>query len=104
MSWRIRSWTRVSSRPPRRQDTRARHTKPNSPARWPSDRRLVQGEEVAEDYQVPGLPTFYVIGQDGKVLHTSVGYDEGAEEHISQVIDKALSAKEAGPKDPKSGK
>jgi thiol-disulfide isomerase/thioredoxin len=51
---------------------------------------LLGADKVAEDYKVPGIPTFYLIGPDGKVLHNSVGADPKAEEELSKIIDKAL--------------
>ncbi|MEE8170511.1 MAG: TlpA disulfide reductase family protein [Phycisphaerae bacterium] len=49
---------------------------------------LLEADDVADDYKVTGIPTFYVIGPDGKIIHASVG--SGAEEELVEIIEKAL--------------
>jgi thiol-disulfide isomerase/thioredoxin/outer membrane lipoprotein-sorting protein len=54
---------------------------------------LYSGDELAKKYGISGIPTFILIDKDGKILHLGVGYDEGMDEHISTIIDKALAGK-----------
>jgi thiol-disulfide isomerase/thioredoxin len=51
---------------------------------------LVQADPVAQAYQVSGIPTFYVIGPDGRVLFSFVGFDPSLEERIGQIIEAAV--------------
>jgi peroxiredoxin len=53
---------------------------------------LVKGDKVAEAYQVNNIPTFYVIGPDGKILHASTGFEESKEAKIAEVIEKNVKA------------
>lgn len=54
---------------------------------------LLGGGNVAQAYRVVGIPTFYVIGPDGKVLHASAGYDPSAEDAFVRLIESALEKK-----------
>jgi thiol-disulfide isomerase/thioredoxin len=47
---------------------------------------LLKGDKVAEAYHVSGLPTFYVIGPDGRVLYASKGFEEQKEAEIAKII------------------
>lgn len=51
---------------------------------------LLEADAVAEKYGVTGLPTFYVIGVDGRVLATHVGFEEGQEAEIAKIIEAEL--------------
>jgi hypothetical protein len=51
---------------------------------------LVHADEVSRNYKVNGIPTFYVVGKDGKILFNSVGFDEGEFAQIKSVINGAL--------------
>lgn len=51
---------------------------------------LLEGDEVAEAYKVSGIPTFYVIGTDGKIVHHAVGFSPDKEEELAKIIEKAL--------------
>ena len=53
---------------------------------------LVHADEVSRNYKVSGIPTFYVIGKDGKVLYNAVGFDEGDFGKIKSVINGGLKA------------
>ncbi len=53
---------------------------------------LVDGTEVAQKYKVGGIPAFYVIGQDGKVVWASAGYSPANEEKLERMIDRELKA------------
>lgn len=54
---------------------------------------LLNGDDVAKEYRVRGIPTFYLIGVDGKIIHREVGYnaDEG-EKKLAAIIEKYLKA------------
>jgi peroxiredoxin len=51
---------------------------------------LLQADRVAEAYGVSGIPTFYVIGTDGRILHTEVGFDPRMESKIGKLIEEHL--------------
>jgi hypothetical protein len=40
---------------------------------------LLKGEEVAEAYRISSLPTLYVIGVDGTIVHRLSGIDDNLE-------------------------
>jgi len=51
---------------------------------------LLNGDSVANAYRVTGIPTFYVIGPDGAIVHRSVG--AAGEEVLRKVIRETLPA------------
>jgi thiol-disulfide isomerase/thioredoxin len=51
---------------------------------------LLSGDPVAESYRAVMLPTLYVIGKDGKILHAESGAREGAEAQLETLIESAL--------------
>jgi len=60
---------------------------------------LLKADKVADRYNVTGIPTFYVIGPDGRVAYAAVGYDPGGEDTIGKIIQDILDkhASEASP-------
>jgi thiol-disulfide isomerase/thioredoxin len=54
--------------------------------------QLLDGDRVALDYRVRGIPAFYLIGPDGKVLFAQAGFTPAAEDQISRLIDETLKA------------
>ncbi|HVZ42123.1 MAG TPA: redoxin family protein [Candidatus Kapabacteria bacterium] len=48
---------------------------------------VLHGDDVAKAYLVEGYPTTVVIGADGNVLCTEVGYSEDLEQSLSSVLD-----------------
>lgn len=54
---------------------------------------LLKGDDLAEAYGVPGIPTLVLIGPDGKILHIGVGFGPDEEKHLSEMIDKAIPGK-----------
>jgi hypothetical protein len=47
---------------------------------------------AAAKYKVSGIPTQFVIGKDGKVAWSGVGYDgEESEKNLVSAIDKAIA-------------
>jgi peroxiredoxin len=45
---------------------------------------LMDGDSVAEAYKVDGLPTWFVIGRDGKIAGTGSGYKAGDETRMAE--------------------
>lgn len=65
------------------------------PAKFMADNKysyglLVKSDDVAKAYKVTGIPTFYVIGKDGKILFNSVGFSEEEFGQIEKVIAKEI--------------
>ncbi|MDX2117785.1 MAG: TlpA disulfide reductase family protein [Planctomycetota bacterium] len=54
---------------------------------------VLKADDVATAYRVTGIPTFYIIGPDGKVLYNAVGYDPEHEEQIAALVEKYLPEK-----------
>ncbi len=54
---------------------------------------LLKGNDAAEAYKLEGLPTFYIIDPNGRILYASAGFLPDKEQEISEVINKALSSK-----------
>ena len=52
---------------------------------------LLKGDAVARAYGVLGIPTFYLIGPDGKILYASSGFDPTSETAVAKLIDAALA-------------
>jgi len=51
---------------------------------------LVNGDNIAEEYRVRGIPTLYVIGVDGKILYGEVGARADTYRIIADIIEKHL--------------
>ena len=47
---------------------------------------VLGGKDVAMDYHVSGYPTMYLVDEDGKILFSQVGYGDGTEEKLEEVI------------------
>lgn len=52
---------------------------------------LVDGDQAAEKYRLNNLPAFYVIGRDGKVVYSSVGFLKDKDKEISKAVKEALA-------------
>lgn len=66
------------------------------PARLMKDRGytyglLLNGETISEAYHVRGLPTIYVIGVDGRIIHAGFGANEMAEQRRKSLIEDYLT-------------
>ena len=57
---------------------------------------LLKGDDVAKAYKVSSIPTFYVIGKDGKIAFNAVGFSPGTAEKIEKVIDEELKKQYEG--------
>jgi thiol-disulfide isomerase/thioredoxin len=51
---------------------------------------LLEGDSLAKKYGIGSIPTFVLIGRDGKVIYTGVGFHQGHEKDVAEMIDKAL--------------
>lgn len=52
---------------------------------------LMGGDQVANQYKVRGIPTFYLIGKDGKILFSGSGFSSKTEKEIETLIEKQAS-------------
>jgi len=52
---------------------------------------LLAGDELAKAYGISGIPTLILIDQEGKVLHTAVGFGPGEEEELIKLINEKLT-------------
>jgi len=51
---------------------------------------LLGGKDVAEEYHVSAYPTVYLIDKEGKITFIQVGYGEGTEEKLEEIIKQNL--------------
>ncbi len=51
---------------------------------------LMKGDEVAKKYGVTGIPTLYVIGQNGKIIFGDVGFKSDSYQRIVETIENEL--------------
>ncbi len=56
---------------------------------------LLRGDLVATQYRVSGIPTFYLIGADGKIVYGFSGV--GSEQELDRHIEEALKAASSQP-------
>ena len=52
---------------------------------------LVNGGKMAPPYRIEGIPAFFVIGPDGRLLYRSSGYAPGSEQKIIAFIEQYLA-------------
>ncbi len=52
--------------------------------------QLLNGDSAANAYGVRGIPAFYVVGKDGKIVHTSTGFNPNMEAAMTRLIQDAL--------------
>ncbi|MHC5004036.1 MAG: TlpA family protein disulfide reductase [Planctomycetota bacterium] len=52
---------------------------------------LLQGDDVAKRYNVPGYPSLFVVDQDGVIAASHVGFSATLYEELSAVIDQLLA-------------
>jgi thioredoxin-related protein len=55
---------------------------------------LLKADDVAKDYKVSGIPTFYLIDQEGKILYASSGFGPDKEKEIKKLIKKHMKPKD----------
>ena len=51
---------------------------------------LLEGDQVAEEYLVSGIPTLYIIDADGNIAYAEVGADPEIGDKLSSVLDSLL--------------
>ena len=51
---------------------------------------LLNGETIGDKYGIQGIPAFFIISPEGKLLWTQVGYDPAGEKEAEEVIAKAI--------------
>ncbi len=54
--------------------------------------QLMKGDSVEKAYKVGGIPCFYIIGPEGKVIYATSGFQPRLHEYMSQLIEKSLPA------------
>lgn len=54
---------------------------------------LLKGDEVAGLYNVAVLPSLYLVGDDGRIIHAEYGYREGAKDELTRIIEGYLKAR-----------
>lgn len=47
---------------------------------------LLNGETISEAYHAEALPTLYVVGKDGRIIHSERGYSETGPAELEQVL------------------
>src|SRR5262249_43663488 len=47
---------------------------------------LFGAKEIAKEYRVSGYPTLYIIGRDGRIVKTEVGYGEETGTELGKII------------------
>lgn len=52
----------------------------------------LKGDEVAKQYGVTGIPAFFVIGGDGKIVFAEQGFDPSDEKKLEKVIEQHLAS------------
>ncbi|MBN2562939.1 MAG: TlpA family protein disulfide reductase [Phycisphaerae bacterium] len=52
--------------------------------------QLLHGDAVASAYKVMGIPCFYVIGPDGKILDAQAGFNPQMEVRAAEIIKQAM--------------
>ena len=51
---------------------------------------LVHGETLVDAYHADGLPTLYIIGKDGRIIHSERGYNKEAKGELEHVVEAYL--------------
>lgn len=83
------------------EDTRSKEATPESTLKKVTDfleknkysyRNIMGSDAVAKTYAVSGIPTFYLINHEGKIVHVGVGAGEETEAKLKAEVEKALAA------------
>lgn len=53
---------------------------------------LLNGDEVAELYKAVQLPTLYIIGTDGRIIHAEYGFRDDAKKELTLLIERYLKS------------
>jgi len=57
---------------------------------------LLNADPVSNAYQVRGIPAFYVLDGEGKIVYSAVGFSPGHEKEIEKVINEELAKQTKG--------
>jgi thiol-disulfide isomerase/thioredoxin len=52
---------------------------------------ILNSERIAPTYQVRSIPTFYIVGVDGAILHQETGFDPKGEQRMVKLIEAHLT-------------
>lgn len=52
---------------------------------------LLEGDDVAEDYDVAGIPTMYIIDQEGRIAFIEVGANPEIGDMLFSAVDSLLA-------------
>lgn len=55
--------------------------------------QLIDGDSITVQYQIRGIPAFFVIGPDGRLMYQSVGFGSDSEARLEAMIQQYLAAK-----------
>jgi thiol-disulfide isomerase/thioredoxin len=55
---------------------------------------LLNGETLGDKYNISGIPAFFLIGPDGKLLWTEVGYNPAGEKEVVKIVEETLKSME----------
>jgi thiol-disulfide isomerase/thioredoxin len=55
---------------------------------------LLNAETIGDKYDISGIPAFFLIGPDGKLLWQEVGYNPAGEQEATDIIEKTLKGME----------
>jgi thiol-disulfide isomerase/thioredoxin len=53
---------------------------------------MVEADDVANTYEVQGIPSIFAVGPDGKIIFRAGGYSPDLEEKLAAAIERALPA------------
>ena len=55
--------------------------------------QLLDGDSITVQYQIRGIPAFFIIGPEGRLMYQSVGFDGDSEARLEAMIQQYLDAK-----------
>ena len=55
---------------------------------------LLNAETIGDKYNISGIPAFFLIGPDGKLLWNEVGYNPAGADEVTDLIEKTLKGME----------
>jgi hypothetical protein len=51
---------------------------------------LLNGDKVAQAFNVSGYPTLYIINKDGRVIYSASGFEEGMDQKLIDIIENDM--------------
>ncbi len=55
--------------------------------------QLLDGDSITVQYQIRGIPAFFIIGPEGRLMYQSVGFGGDSEARLKAMIEQYLAAK-----------